>query len=84
MIRPRGGMAGSGYESVSYFVTSGLRFFIRMIGAVADHAAGRDCALARLSVETIAPHRRGRVRPKTPDSRPLPRYRRWKIERDFA
>jgi hypothetical protein len=33
----------------------------------------------------IAPHRRGRVRPKTQDGRPLRRYRRrWKIERLFA
>jgi transposase len=33
----------------------------------------------------IAPHRRGRKRPKTQDGRELRRYcRRWKIERLFA
>lgn len=33
----------------------------------------------------IAPHRLGRVRPKTQDGRPLRSYRRrWKIERLFA
>lgn len=37
--------------------------------------------MARLGVEMIAPHRRGRVRPKTQDGRPLRRYRRrWVVE----
>jgi transposase len=41
--------------------------------------------LAELGVEMIAPHRRGRTRPKTQDGRPLRRFkRRWKIERLFA
>jgi hypothetical protein len=41
--------------------------------------------LAALGVEMIAPHRRGRTRPKTQDGSPLRRYRRHrKIERLFA
>lgn len=53
-----------------------------------DHAYDADSldlALAGWGVEMIAPHRRGRVRSKTQDGRPLRRYRRrWKIERLFA
>jgi len=57
----------------------------RLIGDRAYDADGLDAALAALGVEMIAPHRRGRVRPKTQDGRPLRRYRRrWKIERLFA
>ena len=57
----------------------------RLIGDRAYDADPLDAALARLGVEMIAPHRRGRVRPKTQDGRPLRRYRRrWKIERLFA
>ena len=57
----------------------------RLIGDRAYDADGLDEALASLGVEMIAPHRRGRVRPKTQDGRPLRRYRRrWKIERLFA
>jgi hypothetical protein len=56
-----------------------------LIGDRAYDADGLDLALAPLGVEMIAPHRRGRVRPKTQDGRPLRRYRRrWKIERLFA
>ena len=41
--------------------------------------------LARRGIEMICPHRRDRKRPKTPDGRPLRRYkRRWKVERTFA
>ncbi len=36
-------------------------------------------------VEMIAPHRKGRKKPKTQDGRKLRRYRRrWKVERLFA
>lgn len=57
----------------------------RLIGDRAYDADPLDAALAALGIEMIAPHRRGRVRPKTQDGRPLRRYRRrWKIERLFA
>lgn len=57
----------------------------RLIGDRAYDADPLDEALAELGVEMIAPHRRGRTRPKTQDGRPLRRYRRrWKIERLFA
>jgi transposase len=57
----------------------------RLIGDRAYDADGLDVALAALGVEMIAPHRRGRVRPKTQDRRPLRRYRRrWKIECLYA
>jgi transposase len=57
----------------------------RLIGDRAYDADSLDVALAHLGIEMIAPHRRGRVRPKTQDGRPLRRYRRrWKIERLFA
>ena len=57
----------------------------RLIGDRAYDADALDWALARWGVEMIAPHRRGRVRPKTQDGRPLRRYRRrWKIERLWA
>ncbi len=57
----------------------------RLIGDRAYDADPLDAALATLGIEMIAPHRRGRVRPKTQDGRPLRRFRRrWKIERLFA
>jgi transposase len=57
----------------------------RLIGDRAYDADPLDDALADLGIEMIAPHRRGRKRPKTQDGRPLRRYRRrWKIERLFA
>jgi len=57
----------------------------RLIGDRAHDADGLDAALAHLGIEMIAPHRRGRKRPKTQDGRLLRRYRRRrKIERLFA
>jgi transposase len=57
----------------------------RLIGDRAYDADPLDEALLELGIEMIAPHRRGRTRPKTQDGRPLRRYRRrWKIERLFA
>jgi transposase len=57
----------------------------RLIGDRAYDADALDVVLAQLGIEMIAPHRRGRVRSKTQDGRPLRRYRRrWKIERLFA
>lgn len=57
----------------------------RLIGDRAYDADPLDAALAHLGIEMIAPHRRGRVRPKTQDGRPLRRYRRrWMVERLFA
>jgi transposase len=57
----------------------------RLIGDRAYDADSLDVALATWGIEMIAPYRRGRVRPKTQDGRPLRRYRRrWKIERLFA
>jgi transposase len=57
----------------------------RLIGDRAYDADPLDAALAAWGIEMIAPHRCGRVRPKTQDGSPLRRYRRrWKIERLFA
>jgi transposase len=57
----------------------------RLIGDRAYDADPLDAALDQLGIVMIAPHRRGRTRPKTQDGRPLRRYRRrWKIERLFA
>jgi transposase len=57
----------------------------RLIGDRASDADPLDAALSELGIELIAPHRRGRVRPKPQDGRPLRRFkRRWKIERLFA
>jgi len=53
----------------------------RLIGDRAYDADALDLALARLGVEMIAPHRRGRVRPKTQAGRPLRRYRRRLVVR---
>ena len=56
-----------------------------MIGDKAYDSDPLDAALAGQGVEMIAPHRRGRKRPKTQDGRALRRYRRrWKVERLFA
>jgi transposase len=53
-----------------------------------DKACGGDPLDGRLreqGTETVAPHRRNRVRPKTQDGRPLRRYRRrWTVERLMA
>jgi transposase len=44
-----------------------------------------DQLLKERGVEMIAPHRKGRKKPKTQDGRKLRRYRRrWKVERLFA
>ena len=57
----------------------------RLIGDRAYDADPLDATLLEMGIEMIAPHRRGRVRPKTQDGRPLRRFkRRWKIERLFA
>jgi transposase len=57
----------------------------RLIGDRAYDADPLDAALHHLGIEMIAPHRRGRKRPKTQDGRPLRRYRRRsKIVRLFA
>lgn len=53
-----------------------------------DRAADRDVLRERLAdrgIELICPHRKGRVRPKTQDGRPLRRYRRrWIVERTIS
>jgi transposase len=60
-------------------------FPCRLFGDRAYDADSLDAALEQLGIEMIAPHRRGRTRPKTQDGRPLRRYRRrWKVERLFA
>jgi hypothetical protein len=48
----------------------------RLIGDRSYDADPLDAQVARLGIEMIAPHRRGRTRPKTQDGRPLRRYRR--------
>ena len=54
----------------------------RLIGDKAYDSDPLDTKLSAQGVEMIAPHRRGRTRPKTQDGRPLRRYRhRWKVER---
>ncbi len=56
-----------------------------LIGDRAYESDPLDARLQDQGIEMIAPHRRGRQRPKTQDGRPLRRYkRRWKIERMFA
>jgi transposase len=58
---------------------------LRLIGDRAYDADPLDEALLELGIEMIAPHRRGRKRPKAQDGRPLRRFRRrWKVERLFA
>ena len=57
----------------------------RLIGDKAYDSDPLDAILAEQNVEMIAPHRRGRTKPKTQDGRVLRRYRRrWKVERLFA
>ena len=57
----------------------------RLIGDKAYDSDPLDALLAAQSIEMIAPHRRGRKKPKTQDGRALRRYRRrWKVERLFA
>jgi transposase len=57
----------------------------RLIGDRAYDSDPLRERLARLGIELIAPHRRGRIKPPTQDGRPLRRYRRrWKVERLFA
>jgi transposase len=55
---------------------------------VADRGYDSDPLRDRLAGEgftLVAPHRRGRKRPKTTDGRRLRRYRRrWRVERTFA
>jgi transposase len=56
-----------------------------LIGDRAYDSDPLDEKLAEQGIEMIAPHRRGRTKPKTQDGRPLRRYRRrWKVERLFA
>lgn len=57
----------------------------RIIGDRAYDSDPLDRWMAAIGIEMIAPHRKGRKRPKTQDGRPLRRYRkRWKVERLFA
>jgi transposase len=81
--------SASPHESTLVAATLDSRFVaalpVRLIGDRAYDADPLDDGLAALGIEMIAPHRRGRTRPKTQDGRPLRRYRRrWKIERLFA
>ena len=58
---------------------------VRIIGDKAYDSDPLDNRLKRQGIELIAPHRRGRVKPKTQDGRVFRRYkRRWKVERLFA
>lgn len=66
----------------SHFVTTLPQWLVR---DRAYDAGPLDEALVELGIEMIAPHRRGRKRPKTQEGRPLRRYKRyWKVERLFA
>ena len=57
----------------------------KLIGDRAYDSDPLDERLAEMGVEMIAPHRTGRIKPKTQDGRKLRRYkRRWKVERFFA
>lgn len=57
----------------------------KLIGDRAYDSDPLDERLAQMGVEMIAPHRTGRIKPKTQDGRKLRRYkRRWKVERFFA
>ena len=81
--------SASPHESTLVAATLDSRFVAelpeRLIGDRAYDADPLDDALALLGVAMIAPHRRGRTRPKTQDGRPLRRFRRrWKVERLFA
>jgi transposase len=56
-----------------------------LIGDRAYDSDQLDAQLREEGIEMIAPHRSGRVRPKTQDERRLRRYeRRWIVERFFA
>ena len=56
-----------------------------LIGDKAYDSDPLDARLAEQGLELMAPHRANRKKPKTPDGRPLRRYkRRWKVERRFA
>lgn len=58
---------------------------LRLIGDKAYDSDPLDKQLAEQGIALIAPHRAGRVKPKTQDGRVLRRYRRrWKVERLFA
>jgi transposase len=55
-----------------------------LIGDNAYDSDGLDARLALAGIEMIAPHRHNRKN-RTPDGRPLRRYRRrWRVERFFA
>lgn len=57
----------------------------KLIGDRAYDSDPLDERLEDRGVELIAPHRTGRVKPKTQDGRKRRRYkRRWKAERFFA
>jgi len=58
----------------------------KLIGDKAYDSDGLDQRLLdERNIEMIAPHRKGRKKPKTQDGRKLRRYRRrWKVERLFA
>jgi transposase len=57
----------------------------RLVGDRAYDSDPLDAELGCQGIEMIAPHRRGRKKPKTQDGRKLRRYRRrWKVERLFA
>ena len=53
----------------------------RLIGDKAYDSDPLDAKLLAQGVEMIAPHRRGRKKAATQDSRVLRRYRRWKVAR---
>ena len=56
-----------------------------LVGDKAYDSDPLDAETGERGVETIAPHRRNRTRPKTQDGRRLRRYkRRWIVERFFA
>ena len=58
---------------------------VRIIGDKAYDSDPLDNRLKRQGIDLIAPHRKGRVKPKTQDGRVFRRYkRRWKVERLFA
>jgi len=58
----------------------------RLVGDKAYDSDQLDERLAEdRGIDLIAPHRKGRKKPKTQDGRKLRRYRRrWKVERLFA
>jgi len=56
-----------------------------MLGDRAYDSDPLDERLKESGVKLIAPHKRGRVKPKTQDGRELRRFcHRWKVERFFA